>query len=67
MSKMGNLVVEMIDYESGNLTDEETLDFFGTLIKSGMVWSLQGHYGRTASSLIEQGWISEDGTVLDYP
>ncbi|AVE00449.1 hypothetical protein SEA_OZZYJ_68 [Streptomyces phage OzzyJ] len=67
MSKMGNLVVELIDYESGNLDDAETLDLFGRLVKSGFAWSLQGHYGRTAQSLIDQGWISEDGSVLATP
>ncbi|AKY03747.1 hypothetical protein AVT26_gp65 [Streptomyces phage Lannister] len=67
MSRMGELVVELIDYESDNLNDEETLDLFAKLIKTGMAWSLQGHYGRTARYLISEGWISEDGEVLDYP
>ncbi|AKY03524.1 hypothetical protein SEA_DANZINA_69 [Streptomyces phage Danzina] len=67
MSKMGNLVVELIDYESGNLDDAETLDLFGRLIKSGFAWSLQGSYGRTAQALINEGWIGEDGTVLATP
>ncbi|AGM12091.1 hypothetical protein M051_gp68 [Streptomyces phage Lika] len=67
MSKMGNLVVELIDYESGNLDDAETLDLFGRLVKSGFAWSLQGSYGRTAQALINEGWISETGEVLAIP
>ncbi|AGM12167.1 hypothetical protein SEA_GOBY_69 [Streptomyces phage Goby] len=67
MSKMGNLVVELIDYESGNLDDAETLDLFGRLVKSGFAWSLQGSYGRTAQALINEGWISETGEVLATP
>ncbi|AWN07434.1 hypothetical protein SEA_MANEEKUL_66 [Streptomyces phage Maneekul] len=67
MSAMGNLVVELIDYESGNLDDTDTLDLFAKLVKSGFAWSLQGSYGRTAQALINEGWISETGEVLAYP
>ena len=46
---------EIIDYEDGSLTIEETIDFFQRLIDSGLAWQLQGHYGRLASQLIEDG------------
>ena len=46
---------EIIDYEDGSLTIEETINFFQRLIDSGMAWQLQGHYGRLASQLIEDG------------
>jgi hypothetical protein len=37
-------------------TDEDTvLEAWQSLIDSGMVWTLQGFYGRTATRLIEQG------------
>ena len=36
-------------------TDEEMIEAYQSLIDSGTVWSLQGFYGRTAASLIEQG------------
>jgi hypothetical protein len=54
----------IIDYESGELNDKETLELFSTLIKSGMAWKLQGSYGRMASSLIEGSYIDRDGTIL---
>lgn len=57
-------VDKIIDYESGLLNEEETLELFADLIKTGMCWSLQGHYGRTAQSLLEHGYISEQGEVL---
>ncbi|QYW07912.1 hypothetical protein SEA_REDBEAR_66 [Streptomyces phage RedBear] len=66
MSYMGNLVVELIDYESGNLDDADTVDLFARLVKSGFAWTLQGHYGRTANSLIEAGYISPEGEVLNF-
>jgi len=46
----------IIDYESGELESEEAfLEGFQELIDSGQAWQLQGHYGRTASYLIDQG------------
>ena len=47
----------MIDYEQGNLTEEETIRLFQNLVNSGLVWSLQGNYGRTAKRLLEGGLI----------
>lgn len=42
-------------YESGQMTEDEIVEFFQQLIDNGMAWTLQGHYGRTAAYLIEQG------------
>lgn len=57
------LINEIIRYESGELDANETLHLFSELIKTGQAWTLQGHYGRTAASLIENGWISSDGQL----
>ena len=53
----------IIAYEQGDMTEQEIVYFFAELIKSGIVWELQGHYGRTASALIREGWIDSDGNV----
>lgn len=45
----------IIDYEAGVLTEEEVAEGFQHLIDSGIVWSLQGSYGRTAATLIDAG------------
>ena len=45
----------IIDYEAGVLGEEEVIDGFQQLIDNGIVWSLQGHYGRTAATLIDAG------------
>jgi hypothetical protein len=42
-------------YENGELSEDEIIEGFQALIDNGMAWSLQGHYGRTAKALIEQG------------
>jgi hypothetical protein len=64
MERTKELVDQMMEYECFMLNDSETLDMFAEMIKSGMAWSLQGHYGRTASSLIEDGWIDRNGNLL---
>jgi hypothetical protein len=53
----------IIAYEQGDMTEQEMVYFFAELIKSGIVWKLQGHYGRTASALIREGWIDSEGNV----
>jgi predicted RNA-binding protein with PIN domain len=50
-----NLVDRIIDYENGELENDAVVILFQELIDSGMVWSLQGSYGRTAMQLIEAG------------
>lgn len=50
-----DLVGKIIDYESGEMSDEDTVEFFQYLIDTGLAWTLQGHYGRTAVALIDAG------------
>lgn len=59
-------VDQFIAFEGGEMDDEQTIDFFGSLISTGMAWSLQGSYGRTAASLIDGGLIDRQGRVLSY-
>ena len=56
---------KMMAYESGELNDAETINFFADLVKSKMAWSLQGHYGRMASAMIDAGFISPEGEVTE--
>lgn len=57
------LVDSIIAYEQGELNDQEIVCLFSELVKSGMAWSLQGSYGRTANDLIKAGWIDREGNV----
>jgi hypothetical protein len=45
----------IIDFENGELTEDEVVELFQVLIDTGVVWRLQGFYGRTATDLIEAG------------
>ena len=47
----------LIDFETGLLSDEEIIELFQELVKSGMAWQLQGTYGRLAKQLIDAGLI----------
>lgn len=53
-------VDKIISYEQGDLTDDEVIDLFQELLDSGLVWQLQGHYGRFAVQLINAGLISKN-------
>lgn len=63
-SEVANDIVQgIMDYESGEMESfEEEVAFFQLLINTGMAWKLQGHYGRTADALIEEGWCFADDT-----
>lgn len=52
---MSNPVDKIIDYEMGEMDEDEIIALFQELIDSGLVWQLQGHYGRTARALIDEG------------
>lgn len=53
----------IIQYENGELDDQQVVFLFADLIRTGQAWALQGHYGRTAQRLIEAGWIDKKGNV----
>ena len=49
-------IQDIIDYENGDMDWDRIVDFFQGLIDTGTAWTLQGHYGRTAKSLIDEGY-----------
>jgi hypothetical protein len=65
-TKATAFVNKIMDYEDGELSGNDTLELFAALIESGVVWSLQGSYGRTADQLIRAGYIDERGTILRW-
>ena len=61
-------VNKIIAYEQGDMTIDDTIKMFQEMIDDGSVWILQGHYGRTAQLLIEEGLChSKKQTKSRYP
>ena len=52
-----DLTDRIIAYESGDLDDDQAIELFQELVDSGFAWQLQGHYGRTARALIDEGFV----------
>jgi hypothetical protein len=57
------MVNRVIAYEQGELTKEEEIELFQELVDSGVAWLLQGHYGRTAVRMINDGLVVPDETA----
>lgn len=55
MEERFDLVGWVIDYESGNLTEDEIVTGFKHLIRTGLIHQLQGHYQRAAQAYINNG------------
>ena len=51
-------VSKIMAFESGEMDFDATVEFFQELIDSGLAWSFQGSYGRTARALIEAGYCT---------
>ena len=49
----------IMSYEGGELSEGEIIEGFQHLIDSGIVWKLQGSYGRLAHNLIYEGLCHE--------
>lgn len=41
----------------------QQIEAWAYLINSGLAWSLQGSFGRTAKNLIERGLIEKEGAI----
>ena len=54
-----DFVDKIIAYETGEMEDEGVVEFFQEMINSGLVWKLQGSYGRMAKMLIDADYCTK--------
>ena len=54
---MQDIVAKIIEFENGDMENEEVFAFFQFLLDSGMIHSLQGSYQRMAEDLLLAGKI----------
>ena len=52
-----NVLQGIMDYENGNMSNVEVLDFFQHLVNTGIINHLQGSYQRMATELLHSGMI----------
>lgn len=52
-----DMVNDIMRYEAGEMSQAEEVAFFQVLVTSGLAWSLQGSYGRTATDFINAGLV----------
>jgi hypothetical protein len=57
----------IIAYENGDTNLTQEIILFAKLVETGKAWTLQGHYGRLATEMIDLEFISKDGRVLKLP
>lgn len=55
MNKLQMMVEDLMRYESDDLEEAEVVALFQHLIDAELVQHLQGHYGRVARQLIDDG------------
>ena len=58
-----NVVDYILKFEGENMEIDDLLKFFSYLIKSDLIKSLQGNYGRTAKHLMDKGFLDKSGKI----
>ncbi len=54
-----DLAEKISAYEKNALDDSQVVELYQELYETGIVWELQGHYGRRAYLMLKEGTIEE--------
>ena len=60
-----DIIDKIIAHESDDLSFKETIEMFSELIKTKTISGLQGRYGKQANSLIELGYLENNGDITE--
>jgi hypothetical protein len=52
---ISDVALLLLQYEMGEVDEDETITLFQYLIDTGMAWKMQGSYGRMAKRMIDAG------------
>lgn len=55
--------ITLMEYEAGELTDEETIRMVATLLSTGQLIELPSQYQNLANQYIREGVVDEDGDI----
>jgi hypothetical protein len=53
-----DLVGKIMEWEAGEMSEEDEISFFQELVNTGLARQLQGAYGRRASAMLDAGLIA---------
>lgn len=59
-----DVVAKIIQFENGEMSNSEILEFFSELVRTGLINSLQGSYGRAARRFMDAGYLDTQGNIL---
>ena len=60
------LVESISKYENGDMNTGEVVELFQGLVNTGLAWTLQDHYKKTARQLIHRGLVQPQLEYADY-
>lgn len=54
---MADIVDQIVKFENGEMSEDETIEFFQVLADTGIVWQLQGMYQRCLRDFVDAGLV----------
>ena len=62
-----DLVEKIRKFEAGSMSEDETVEFIGKLMRTDMILSMREDYLQMAEQFVEKEYLDRDGGVLKLP